>query len=80
MYKCNEIKTIRVRYIDDTDRDLSPEEIAEVCKTANEKEDAIERVLMKSETKQVRYVEINIKKYQSLISKEGTVLKPMPPY
>jgi len=80
MYNCKEIKEIRVRYIDDTDRELSTEEIEDTCKTANENNDSIERLLIKKETKQVRYVEINPKKYKSLMSNEGTVLKPMPPY
>lgn len=80
MYDCTEIKEVRVRYIDDTDRELNTEEIGEICKTANDNNDSIERVLMKKETKQVRYVEINPKKYKSLMNDEGTVLKPMPPY
>jgi len=80
MYNCDEIKEIKVRYIDDTDRELSTEEIEEACKTANENNDSIERVLIKQETKQVRYVEINPKKYKTLMNDQGTVLKPMPPY
>ena len=80
MYNCQEIKDIRVRYMDDTDRELSTEEIEEACKTANENNDSIERVLIKKETKQVRYVEINPKKYKTLMNDQGTVLKPMPPY
>ena len=35
------------RHIDDTDRELTTEEIAEVCKNANENQDSIERVLKK---------------------------------
>ena len=80
MYRCNEIKEIRIRYIDDTDRELTTEEIAEVCKNANENQDSIERILKKKEQKEVRYVEINPKKYKTLMNDEGTVLKPMPPY
>lgn len=80
MYRCNEIKEIRIRYIDDTDRELTAEEIAEVCKNANENQDSIERILRKKEQKEVRYVEINPKKYKTLVNDEGTVLKPMPPY
>jgi hypothetical protein len=80
MYVCSELKQIRVRYIDDTDRDLSPEEIQDVCQIANKTHDSIERVLMKKEQKEVRYVEINPKKYKTLMNNEGKVLKPMPPY
>ena len=80
MYRCNEIKEIRIRYMDDTDRELTAEEIAEVCKNSNENQDSIERVLKKKEQKEVRYVEINPKKYKTLMNDEGTVLKPMPPY
>ncbi len=80
MYNCEDIKEIKVRYIDDTDRELSSEEIKEVCEESNKNNNSIERVLMKKETKEVRYVEINPRKYKTLMNKEGTVLKPMPPY
>ncbi|WP_337860733.1 hypothetical protein [Ferroplasma sp.] len=80
MYTCSEIKQIRIRYIDDTDRDLTPEEVSEVCEMANKTDDSIERVVIKQEEKEVRYVEINPKKYKTLMNAEGTVLKPMPPY
>ena len=80
MYKCDDIKEIRVRYADETGRELSAEEIKEACNKANEANDSIERVLMKKEPKEVRYVEINPKKYTTLKNEAGTVLKPMPPY
>ena len=66
--------------MDDTDRELTPDEVSDVCKKANENNDSIERFLMKNEQKPVRYVQINLGKYKTLMNKEGTVLKPMPPY
>ncbi|MCL4453568.1 hypothetical protein [Ferroplasma sp.] len=80
MYRCEEIKSINIRYMDDTDRELTPDEVSDVCKKANENNDSIERFLMKNEQKPVRYVQINLGKYKTLMNKEGTVLKPMPPY
>ena len=80
MYRCDEIKSINIRYMDDTDRELTPDEVSDVCKKANENNDSIERFLMKNEQKPVRYVQINLGKYKTLMNKEGTVLKPMPPY
>ncbi len=80
MYRCGEIKSINIRYMDDTDRELTPDEVSDVCKKANENNDSIERFLMKNEQKPVRYVQINLGKYKTLMNKEGTVLKPMPPY
>ena len=80
MYKCDEIKSINIRYIDDTDRELTAEEISDVCNRANGSNDSIERLLSKSEQKPVRYVQINLGKYKTLMNSEGTVLKPMPPY
>ncbi len=80
MYKCDEIKSINIRYMDDTDRELTAEEISDVCNRANGSNDSIERLLSKSEQKPVRYVQINLGKYKTLMNSEGTVLKPMPPY
>ncbi len=80
MYKCGEIKSINIRYMDDTDRELTAEEINDVCRKANENDCSIEKFLIKSEQKSVRYVQINLGKYKTLMNKEGTVLKPMPPY
>ncbi len=80
MYRCEEIKSINIRYMDDTDRELTPDEVSDVCEKANESKDSIERFLMKNEQKPVRYVQINLGKYKTLMNKEGTVLKPMPPY
>jgi hypothetical protein len=80
MYRCEEIKSINIRYMDDTDRELTPDEVSDVCKKANENNDSIERFLMKNEQKPVKYVQINLGKYKTLMNKEGTVLKPMPPY
>jgi hypothetical protein len=80
MYRCGEIKSINIRYMDDTDRELTPDEVSDVCRKANENNDSIERFLIKHEQKPVRYVQINLGKYQTLMNKEGTVLKPMPPY
>jgi hypothetical protein len=80
MYKCAEIKSINIRYMDDTDRELTPEEISDVCNKANESNDSIERLLNKNEPKAIRYVQINLGKYKTLMNNEGTVLKPMPPY
>ncbi|AAT43959.1 hypothetical protein [Picrophilus oshimae] len=79
MYKCNEIKTIRVRYMDNTIRDLNPDEIKSICELANKNNDSIERTLKKIESKEVRYVEINIPEYQPEVHGDE-IVKPRPPY
>jgi hypothetical protein len=80
MYRCEEIKSINIRYMDETDRQLAPEEVMDVCKKANDNNESIEKLLIKTESKPVRYVQINAGPYKTLMNKEGTVLKPMPPY
>ena len=66
--------------MDETDRQLSPEEVMDICKKANDNNESIEKLMIKTESKPVRYVQINAGKYKTLMNKEGTVLKPMPPY
>jgi len=79
MYNLSEIKSIRVRYMDGTERTLNEDEIKNICNIANDKNDSIERILMKQELKPVRYVEINPVEYKPRIS-DNKVLKPLPPY
>ena len=79
MYDCSKVKIIRVRYTDGTERTLTEDEIGNICNMANDKNDSIERTLMKQESKSVRYVEINPVDYKPELN-NGTVLKPMPPY
>ncbi|MEM0139305.1 MAG: hypothetical protein QXZ44_01630 [Ferroplasma sp.] len=80
MYKCSEINSINIRYVDGTDRSLNADEIKNICELANKNENSIEMLLKKQEQKEVRYVEINKKQYISLKGDNGTILKPMPPY
>ncbi len=79
MYKCSEIKTIRVRYMDNTLRDLTEDEIKSICELANKNNDSIERTLKKIESKEVRYVEINVPPYQPEM-KGDEIVKPKPNY
>ena len=79
MYDCSKINIIRVRYIDGTERILTEDEIKNICNIANDKNDSIERTLMKQEPKPVRYVEINPVDYKPELN-NGRVLKPVPPY
>lgn len=79
MYDCSKISIIRVRYMDGTERTLTEDETKNICSMANDKNDSIERMLMKQETNTVRYVEINPVDYTPKLN-NGRVLKPVPPY
>ncbi len=79
MYICDKIQSIKIRYLDGTDRALERDEITSICNIANDQNTSIEMLLKKLEKKEVRYVEINVPVYQPEV-KDGKLLKPLPPY
>ncbi|MEM0132920.1 hypothetical protein [Acidiplasma sp.] len=79
MYNCEEIKSLNIKYMDNTERQLTPDEIKSICNMANDNDISIEMLLKRIEPKPVRCVEINVPPYTPAI-KDGKLTKPMPPY
>ncbi len=79
MYNCDKIQSIKIRYLDGSERALDKGEILSICSTANDQNISIEMLFKKIEKKEVRYVEINVPPYKPE-AKDGKLLKPLPPY